>query len=111
MMIEQREQEELETRRKEAAALKETWSDQLAVPKNQVAKMADPVKPEECGLSALQRFNGEDRSKFSRQRLQKEQVKSWTKQQMAERQAKASDEVEEMKRCASPVVCACRCRS
>eukprot|EP00618_Florenciella_parvula_P032823 CAMPEP_0119506716 /NCGR_PEP_ID=MMETSP1344-20130328/26838_1 /TAXON_ID=236787 /ORGANISM="Florenciella parvula, Strain CCMP2471" /LENGTH=361 /DNA_ID=CAMNT_0007543281 /DNA_START=66 /DNA_END=1151 /DNA_ORIENTATION=+ len=104
MMIEQREQEELETRRKEAAALKETWSEQLAAPKNQVAKMADPVKPEDCGLSALQRFNGEDRSKFSRQRLQKEQVKSWTKQQMAERQAKATDEVEEMKRYAQYLV-------
>eukprot|EP00619_Florenciella_sp_RCC1007_P011720 CAMPEP_0205920698 /NCGR_PEP_ID=MMETSP1325-20131115/11607_1 /ASSEMBLY_ACC=CAM_ASM_000708 /TAXON_ID=236786 /ORGANISM="Florenciella sp., Strain RCC1007" /LENGTH=361 /DNA_ID=CAMNT_0053288411 /DNA_START=20 /DNA_END=1105 /DNA_ORIENTATION=+ len=104
MMIEQREQEELETKRKEAAALKETWNEQLAAPKNQVAKMADPVKPEECGLSALQRFNGEDRSKYSRQRLQKEQVKSWTKQQMAERQAKANEEVDEMKRYAQYLV-------
>ena len=97
-MIEQREQQELETKRKEAAALKATWSEQLTVPKNQVAKMADPVKPEECGLSALQGFAGEDVNGYSRQCLQKAQIKSWAKQQMAERQAKAIEEADEMKR-------------
>jgi len=59
MLMEQREAEEREMKRREMAGLRETWALQASQPKNQAAKMCDPVVPEACGTAALQRFKGE----------------------------------------------------
>ena len=91
MLIEQREMEESQMKKREMEALKGMWADQKTLPKNEAPRMGDPVIPEECGISAIQRFNGEDMSQFDRQRLQRNQVRSWTEQQMAERTAAAEE--------------------
>jgi hypothetical protein len=91
MLIEQREMEERQLKKAEMEALKGVWAEQKTRPKNEAPRMGDPVVPEECGISAIQRFNGEDMSVFDRARLQQNQMRSWTEQQMAEREAAADE--------------------
>ena len=64
-------------------------------PKNSCGKMAPPVNPDECGMAAAVKFDGEDRSKISRVALQKAQMRSWTTQQTAEKAARAAEEKDE----------------
>ena len=71
------------------------WDGQCTQPKNDCSKMADPVVADACGLAAGQKFDGEDRSKGSRVRLQAAQMKSWTTQQMAEKQARHAEDKDE----------------
>jgi hypothetical protein len=61
MLIEQREAEENEMKRREQSDLRETWALQKSQPKNQAPKRCEPIVPTSCGASALQRFNGEVR--------------------------------------------------
>lgn len=100
-LIEQREMEERALKKKEMEALKAVWAEQQTYPKNQPSKKTDPWVPEECGLSALQSFAGEDTSSASRMRLQQQQMRSWSAQQHAEKEAKEAEEKEEMRRYAA----------
>ena len=73
-LIEQREVEERALKKQEMEALKSVWAQQQTNPKNQPSNKTDPWVPEECGLSALQSFAGEDTSSAGRMRLQQQQV-------------------------------------
>lgn len=95
MLVEQREAQENAIKKAEHNALKGVWDGQCTQPKNDCSKMADPVVADACGLAAGQKFDGEDRSKGSRVRLQAAQMKSWTTQQMAEKQARHAEDKDE----------------
>ena len=101
MLIERREMEEKELKKAEIDKLKGAWSEHKLLPKNEAPKRSDPVVLEECGISSIQRFNGEDMSVYDRSRLQQNQMKAWSAQQIAERQAAAEEEVKEGRRYAA----------
>jgi len=94
-LIEQRELEEREMKRVQMEEQKMVWEQQRSRGKNQAPRMGDPVVAEECGLGAVQRFSGEDSSRIQRMRMQQQQMRSWTKQQMEERSAKEREEKDE----------------
>jgi len=48
----------------------------------------EPIDADNCGLVAAQKFQGEDRQRFERKRLQARQIASWTQNQIAEKQTK-----------------------
>jgi hypothetical protein len=50
--------------------------------------------PEQCGLTACQKFHGEDRRRAERKRLQARQLVHFTKQQMEEKRAREEAEKE-----------------
>ena len=60
MLIERREMEEKELKKAEIEKLKGAWSEHKLLPKNEAPKRSDPVVLEECGISSIQRFNGEE---------------------------------------------------
>jgi hypothetical protein len=91
MLIEQRESEERELKRREMMAMRDEWGQAKVLPKNQTPKIADPIDPSACGAAALVTFAGEDESVFDRDRLQKEQLRAWSTQQMAEKRAAAEE--------------------
>ena len=93
--------EEKELKKAEIEKLKGAWSEHKLLPKNEAPKRSDPVVLEECGISSIQRFNGEDMSVYDRSRLQQNQMKAWSAQQIAERQAAAEEEVKEGRRYAA----------
>jgi len=93
-LIEQREAEEREMKRRELRDLKSTWDEQSLRPKNQVAKRGEPINPYACGPAAVQDFRGEDEAAFDRMRLQKEQMRSWSTQQVAEKNARNQEEAD-----------------
>lgn len=51
-----------------------------------------------CGISGMQRFEGEDAAFKKRLSLQKEQMKTWTLEQMYQKEARAQEELDEKKR-------------
>jgi len=103
MLLEQREAEEREAKRREMFDLKANWEEQAALPKGQPPKRGEPIKPHECGASALQNFAGEDHHAYDRSRLQRQQMRSWTTQQMAEKSANQDEERAEAARYAAYV--------
>ncbi len=50
-----------------------------------------------CGISGMQRFEGEDLAHKDRLKLQKEQMKTWTLEQMYAKETKALEELNEKK--------------
>jgi len=94
-LIEQRELEEREMKRLQILEQKKVWVEQQSMGKNQAPRRGDPVIAEECGLGAVQRFSGEDMSRAQRTRMQQQQMRSWTKQQMEERAAKEREDKDE----------------
>lgn len=103
MLIEQREAEEREVKRRERMDLRGEWEQASVMPKNQTPKIAGAVDPSACGMAALVTFAGEDESVFDRTRLQKGQMRSWTLQQQAEKKAIEGEEKEEDARYAAYV--------
>ena len=51
-----------------------------------------------CGISGMQRFEGEDAAVKKRLQLQKEQMKTWTLEQMHQKEVNALEELNEKKR-------------
>jgi hypothetical protein len=51
-----------------------------------------------CGVSGMQRFEGEDLQERDRLKMQKDQMKVWTKEQMYEREMKRMEELNERRR-------------
>lgn len=69
--------------------------DPNALKKDFPARMND--KDARCGVSGMQRFEGEDLAHKERIRLQKEQMKTWTLEQTYERERKSQEELDEQK--------------
>jgi hypothetical protein len=51
-----------------------------------------------CGISGMQRFEGEDPAFDRRASIQKEQMKTWTLEQIHQKEARALEELNEKKR-------------
>lgn len=94
-LVAQREAEEKEVRQRELDLLREYWDVQKQHPKNECAKTAPPVNPEDTGLAALQTFAGEDADIGMRVALQAQQIRSWSLQQQEEKQVRLAEEREE----------------
>jgi hypothetical protein len=101
--MEQQAAEDQEMRKRELQDLRGTWEHQASLPKNNATKRGEPIQPETCGVSAVQKFSGEDESQLDRFRLQKEQMRSWNYQQMAEKRSKEQESKEEEERYANYV--------
>lgn len=79
------------------AELKGEWGEHDAMRKEaeRLAKISRPVKPDLCGMSAAQKFDGEDQAYQVRQDLQGKQVQSWLVQQMEEKACVKAEEDDE----------------
>lgn len=69
--------------------LKEEWKETALIKKNTVP---EPVYDGPPGVGACQSFYGEDNGQKERIRLQKEQMKRWVQEQVAEKAAKTAKE-------------------
>jgi hypothetical protein len=67
-------------------------------PKNTCEKGGDPIDAEQCSFGAAQYFAGEDKQAQERKRLQQAQMRQWTTQQMAEKNARSTEEKEDAMR-------------
>jgi len=81
-------------RKKEVESVRRSWDLQsdrsqrtTAYLDGKVADM-DPINTEECGLGSLQKFSGEDRSRFERKRLQARQMDRFVKEQLHEKKVR-----------------------
>ncbi|KAJ3331617.1 Protein Tax-1 [Blyttiomyces sp. JEL0837] len=70
--------------------------DPAALKKDRPAREGD--EDDRCGVSGLQKFEGEDLEEKERLRLQKLQMKTWVQEQMFERNLKKHQELEERRR-------------
>jgi len=103
LLMEQQAAEDREMRNRELQDLRGTWEYQNSLPKNNAPKMGEPIIAENCGTSAVQKFSGEDDAQLDRLRLQKEQMRSWNYQQMAEKRAGDQETKDEEERYANYV--------
>lgn len=66
--------------------LKQSWAESAA--KKQAEKQqpaTNDFDPDNCGPSSLQCMNGEDRDRLERLKNQKDQMRTWIQQQIAEK--------------------------
>lgn len=90
--------------RAEAAALNATikseWGDHAAhrAEEERIAAITRPVKPDGCGMSAAQKFDGEDADFGERSGQQGKMVQSWLVQQMEEKRQRKDEEDDEFAR-------------
>lgn len=80
------------------ADMRQLRNDHLAhamEPKNSCDKMGTPIAPESCSAAAAQYFSGEDKLQSERVRMQQAQMRQWTSQQIAERNARDTETKEE----------------
>lgn len=103
MLMEQQAAEDREMKRRGLKDLRSTWEVQSRLPKNNAMQKGEPVNVANCGVSAVQKFAGEDDAKLDRVRLQKEQMRSWNLQQMAEKQSTDWESKEDEERYANYV--------
>ena len=82
----------------EMSKLRDDHLAQAAQPKNSCAKIGDPIDPENCSTGAGQYFAGEDKHKDERIRQQQAQMRQWTRQQIAEKQARDTEVAEDNSR-------------
>lgn len=90
-MEEERQMKEFQMRQ-----LKQSWEDQAN--KKQFEKTQQPppdYNPEIAGPASLQYMSGEDTNREERTRRQREQMKEWIQQQIAEKQYTKQVEMEE----------------
>lgn len=94
------EQEISETQIKQQAtlALVNDWrfqknrNDRIEADLNPKLNQAEPINPETCGISAAQKFAGEDGSIKERSRIQATQMKSWCDEQLILKQEREERE-------------------
>jgi len=102
LLLEQREAEQNMYKKMEAENMKAEWKQQTRDRKMQEKALADrarrPIEPEQCGMAALQVFDGEDRIYQNRTQMQKQQIKEWNQQQMSEKQMRDQASKEEDER-------------
>ena len=67
--------------------LRKNWEDSIKYKKEQeeIAKKVKDIDFDKCGPSSLQNFTGEDPQAAERKRLQKDQMKKWVQEQVAEK--------------------------
>ncbi len=82
----------------EMRRLRDDLQEHASLPKNSCDKIGTPIDPETCGIGAAQYFAGEDKGMQERRRLQQAQMRQWTRQQIAEKQARTVEEKEESMR-------------
>lgn len=76
-------------------------SDRIEADLNPKINRTNPINPDTCGVSAAQRFNGEDVSLKERNRIQASQVRSWCDMELREKQEAIAREKEaERSQCA-----------
>ena len=90
-ILENNEAESRAAKMAEMNALREDLLAQAQRPKNTCEKMGTPIEPEECSTAAGQYFAGEDQAKGERIRQQQAQMRQWTHQQIAEKQARSAE--------------------
>ncbi|OQR96572.1 hypothetical protein ACHHYP_15137 [Achlya hypogyna] len=96
------EAEETLARRDEAAKLRRDWAAQsLSRHERKEADIArsikdqPPLNVDACNISSAQKFDGEDRGRHERHRLQAAQCRDWTQLQLQERQQRAQAEADD----------------
>ncbi|KAJ1452057.1 RIB43A-domain-containing protein, partial [Pelagophyceae sp. CCMP2097] len=80
--------------------LKQDWgkAESARRVRDAAARVNRPCDPEQCGPSAVQRLVGEDADFETRQKSHDQQVQSWLRQQVSEKEARsAEDRAEEMR--------------
>jgi len=98
-LLEMREQEEAGIKRAHLNSMKQEW----AVQKREIQQkrahekmMKDlSIDPDSTGVGALQRFDGEDRERADRLRLQTQQMRDWVAEQKSEHELRKQMEDEE----------------
>ena len=64
--------------------LKDSWEASAEAKRSQVY-INDPIDPESCSVAAAQSFRGEDSEFRARDKLQKEQMRRWIQEKIAEK--------------------------
>ncbi|CAM9294495.1 unnamed protein product [Chrysoparadoxa australica] len=99
IMLEQREMDEVSMRKEDMANIQAEWRqmiiDQEARGRARREEASAGVCFEECGLSSLQKFAGEDEAQKDRVLAQHAQMSQWSKQQVAEKRMMTQAEEEE----------------
>lgn len=78
-------EEENMMRRYAMDVMKKNWDESLTQKQYDASIIEQPLKPDECGLSAVQRLAGEDRNRVNRVKQQKEQTRKWIQEQLDEK--------------------------
>ncbi|DAZ96132.1 TPA: hypothetical protein N0F65_008711 [Lagenidium giganteum] len=93
------ESEDALAKRREMLTLRNDWKLQVAVRDDAKAQDAYVrsigIDPDVCAPGAAQKFDGEDPRRLERARLQAQQMKQWTTQQMEERKQREAQEAED----------------
>ncbi|KAJ8603597.1 hypothetical protein CTAYLR_004851 [Chrysophaeum taylorii] len=100
VLIEKQRAEEERLKAREREKLASDWEQQRALPKNN-APTSGPVDIERCGLAAVQKLDGEDVGRAKRVERQKNLMRSWGLEQMAEKEARRLEKDEEDRRMAA----------
>ena len=100
LIVEERRQADLEQRQSELQALKQDWDRRSTLPKNDLPKLASASELEP-GKAAAQSFVGEDPSAPRRKLRQHAQMRTWSLEQMALKEAHKNDGKEEDRRFAA----------
>jgi len=99
MLLEQRELEEERAKKEMLSSHVSEWATQKREINLKRAQEKDafqrPTESETCGLGALQKFDGEDREKKDRLRLQAEQMRNWIYDKTTENEVRKQMEKEE----------------
>lgn len=83
-VLEQHAEEERQQKAYHIQSLKSSWEEATSLKKSLQSKQA-PIDLERVGISAAQVFDGEDRTKDQRITAQKEQMRRWIQEQVAEK--------------------------
>ncbi|KAH9162695.1 hypothetical protein LEN26_000829, partial [Aphanomyces euteiches] len=96
------EADEAAQEREEASKLQREWMNQsLTRSERREADIARSIRDisaldvDKCSVSSAQNFDGEDRMRHDRLRLQAAQVRDWTLNQLSDKEARAQQEMQE----------------
>lgn len=93
--LEESEMASREARARDEDDVKETLQEQMRLPKNNALSKGDPLDPDTCGLSSVQKLAGEDAQKATRTRMQQEQIRQWCSDSIREKRQMAEEESNE----------------
>ena len=94
-VLEKNESDDRARKMAEMAQLRDDLLAHAKEPKNSCDKMGNPIDPEQCSAGAAQYFSGEDKLREQRVRMQQAQMRQWTSQQIAEKNARTVEMKEE----------------
>ena len=94
-ILESNEAESRAAKMAEMNLLREDLLAKAKEPKNSCPRGGTPINPDDCSSSAGQCFAGEDQRRDVRIRQQQAQMRQWTTQQVAEKQARTAETAEE----------------